>query len=233
MGFVAAPIESLPETSITDVYFTHERGTYMGWYAWTLASSNYLAPVLAGFINDGMGYKWPFFFAAIFAGISFLFLFFFMEETNYDRQSLSALNNDQNSPVVPSPADKKNDATSAGPAGEVKTFGQKLSIIHEPRPFLMHWRAWQILKLLSWPSIFFAGFSYGTYLIWFNVFNATASIVLGGEPYNFKPSIVGLSYLACIVGVTIGCVRISQWLYSSAYKTTGLYSAVDSLTGLR
>lgn len=28
-------------------------------------------------------------------------------------------------------------------------------------------------------------FSYGSYLIWFNVLNATASIVLGGEPYNF------------------------------------------------
>lgn len=45
-GFVGAPIESLCEISITDIYFTHERGTYMGLYAFMLAGSNFLAPVL-------------------------------------------------------------------------------------------------------------------------------------------------------------------------------------------
>jgi MFS family permease len=55
-GFVGAPIESLIEISITDIYFTHERGTYMGLYAFMLAGSNFLAPVLAGFINDGQGH---------------------------------------------------------------------------------------------------------------------------------------------------------------------------------
>jgi MFS family permease len=54
-GFVGAPIESLCEISITDIYFTHERGTYMGLYAFMLAGSNFLAPVFAGFINDGQG----------------------------------------------------------------------------------------------------------------------------------------------------------------------------------
>ena len=56
-GFVGAPIESLCEISITDIYFTHDRGTYMGLYAFMLAGSNFLAPVFAGFINDGQG-KW-------------------------------------------------------------------------------------------------------------------------------------------------------------------------------
>lgn len=54
-GFVGAPIESLCEISITDIYFQHERGTYMGLYAFMLAGSNFLAPILAGFINDGQG----------------------------------------------------------------------------------------------------------------------------------------------------------------------------------
>lgn len=29
-------------------------------------------------------------------------------------------------------------------------------------------------------------FSYGSYLIWFNVLNGTSSIILGSEPYNFR-----------------------------------------------
>lgn len=66
IGFFAAPVEALPETTITDLYFAHERGTFMGWYAWFLASSNFFAPVISGFINDAMSYKWCFFFQAIF-----------------------------------------------------------------------------------------------------------------------------------------------------------------------
>lgn len=30
----------------------------MGLYAFMLAGSNFLAPVLAGFINDGQNWKW-------------------------------------------------------------------------------------------------------------------------------------------------------------------------------
>ncbi|RQM06462.1 hypothetical protein DH86_00002331, partial [Scytalidium sp. 3C] len=52
-GFVGAPIESLCEISVTDIYFTHERGAYLGLYSFMLAGSNFLAPLLAGFINNG------------------------------------------------------------------------------------------------------------------------------------------------------------------------------------
>ncbi|KAK3676857.1 hypothetical protein LTR78_003061 [Recurvomyces mirabilis] len=51
-GFFGAPIESLCEISVTDIYFQHERGTYIALYALLLAGSNFLAPILAGFIAD-------------------------------------------------------------------------------------------------------------------------------------------------------------------------------------
>jgi hypothetical protein len=57
-GFFAAPIEALPEISVSDVFFAHERGTYMGVYAFVLAGSNFFAPVICGFINEYAGYKW-------------------------------------------------------------------------------------------------------------------------------------------------------------------------------
>jgi MFS family permease len=51
-GFFGAPIESLCEISITDIYFTHERSQYMAIYALFLAGSNFSAPIIAGFITD-------------------------------------------------------------------------------------------------------------------------------------------------------------------------------------
>ncbi|KAI0095621.1 MFS general substrate transporter [Daldinia grandis] len=214
-GFFAAPIEALPETSIADLFFAHERGTYLGWYAFTLAGSNFFAPVICGFINDGVGYRWVFYFQAIFCGVTWLFLFFFMEETNYDRRTIGIVAESSHGVLEPNPDDEKGKKVSMDPSdairrslspegrssAETKTFWQRLSIVDQPRPFMMHYRAWQSLKLLSWPVVFYSGFSYGTYLIYFNILNATSSIILGGPPYNFGPSLVGLSYLSCMVGV--------------------------------
>ena len=59
------------------------------------------------------------------------------------------------------------------------------------------------LIFLSFPVIFYAGFSYGSNLVWFNVLNATSSLILSGT-YNFSASMVGLSYISPLVGVAIG-----------------------------
>ncbi|PTB63620.1 MFS general substrate transporter [Trichoderma citrinoviride] len=229
-GFVAAPIEALPETSITDIYFAHERGTYMGWYAWILATSNYFAPVICGFINDSMGYKWPFYFMAIFSAACFVFLFFFLEETNYDRPLVGIIPAAESHGAAALPTDNDNTVMLQG---EEKSYLQKLSLLDKPRPFLMHRRAWQILRLIAWPVVFYSGFSYGTYLIWFNILNATSSIVLGGAPYNFKPSIVGLSYLACVVGVVLGSAYsgiISDWfIIKLARRNRGIFEPEQRL----
>ncbi|KAI0007227.1 major facilitator superfamily domain-containing protein, partial [Xylariaceae sp. FL0662B] len=87
-GFFAAPIEALPEATIVDLFFAHERGNYMGWYAFILAGSNYFAPVICGFINDALGYRWVFYIPAILCGATSVFLLLFMEETNYDRRTV-------------------------------------------------------------------------------------------------------------------------------------------------
>jgi len=50
-----------------------------------LAGSNFFAPIIAGFIADGQGWQWVLYWCAIFCAIGFVFLFFFMKETNYSR----------------------------------------------------------------------------------------------------------------------------------------------------
>lgn len=218
MGFFVAPVEALPEISITDVYFTHERGTYMGVYALTLAGSNYFAPVISGFIAEGQGWQWVFYWPAIFNAATLVVLFFCLEETNYRRvtptenipDSLS-VHRDNPKEVFTFEPSVSLDATKA----HQESFVQRLSIWQPCPGQNMLVRAKRSLTYLGWPVIFYAGFSYGSYLIWFNVLNATASIILGGPPYNFKASMVGLSYVSCCIGVMVGSVvsgRLSDWL---------------------
>ncbi|CAK7221333.1 hypothetical protein SCUCBS95973_004458 [Sporothrix curviconia] len=249
-GFFAAPIEGLPEISVTDVYFAHQRGTYMGIYALNLGVSSYLAPVVCGFINDGQGYRWVFYWFSIFLGVATIFLFFFMEETNYDRATVGVVEDASAPPAsgvavvmaVSASADvEKGDdaakggngdgdgdahaAISASDAGSVpgqtggvyptKTYWQKLALRDKPRPNRFFHRVKQQLLFLGWPVVFYAGFSYGSYLIWFTVMNATASIILGGAPYNFSAAMVGVSYVAPLIGTAVGAAftgRFSDWL---------------------
>lgn len=57
-GFLGAPVESLGEISVADVYFSHQRGKYMAVIAVLLNGAGFLGPTLGGFINDGQGWQW-------------------------------------------------------------------------------------------------------------------------------------------------------------------------------
>ncbi|KAF2826812.1 MFS general substrate transporter, partial [Ophiobolus disseminans] len=242
MGFFVAPIEALPEISVTDIYFTHQRGAYMGLYAFSLAGSNYFAPVICGFIAERQGWQWVFYWPAIFNACTFVFLFFFMEESNYVRKTSGIVTAPDSPPaglragMVDS--EKAHPVTSQSTASievgtATKTFAQKLSLWQPSPGQNMIGRAGRSLKYLSWPVIAYCGFSYGSYLILFNILNATASIILGGAPYNFSASMVGLSYLSCVVGVIVGSLtsgRLSDWLtIKLARRNNGVMEAEHRL----
>ncbi|KAG9675500.1 MFS general substrate transporter, partial [Aureobasidium melanogenum] len=222
-GFFGAPIESLCEISVTDVWFQHERGTYLGLYALLLAGSNYLAPVLAGFIADGQGWKWVLYWCAIFCGIGFVFLFFFMEETNYSRHSITGIAPDIGVQLErTSTALKMNEKDTRPDDGDLasETGSPATPDKFKRKIYFDKLKLWQKSDLqkdnhivgmttrplifLTFPVILYAGFSYGSNLIWFNVLNGTASSILGSAPYNFPASMVGLSYVSPLIGVAIG-----------------------------
>lgn len=88
-----------------------------------------------------------------------------------------------------------------------KTFYQKLKLFDKQELRYPNGLKDMILRpliFLSFPVIFYAGFSYGSSLIWFNVLNGTASLILSGQPYGFSSSIVGLAYLSPFIGMILG-----------------------------
>jgi hypothetical protein len=170
---------------------------------------------------------------AIFLGVGFVFCFFFMEETNYDRAPVEMVDS---SPVSPASSQiavdsKDPEKTSAIPKVEPeptviastsyprKTYLQKLALLDKPRPNNILTMMYRPLVFLSFPVIAYAGFSYGSSLIWFNVMNATAGLILAYPPYNFSASLVGASYTSAVIGVGVGAFvsgllgdKITLWL---------------------
>jgi hypothetical protein len=160
---------------------------------------------------------------AIFLAIGFVFCFLFMEETNYDRAPIEMIQTPIGTPGTMTPNEGTlsssldpektaavpiSEANSDRIPGEVefkpKTYIQKLSLFDKKREFNLFRMMIRPLLFFSLPSVVYAGFSYGSNLIWFNVLNGTASLILSAAPYNFPASMVGLSYISPLIGVAIG-----------------------------
>ena len=222
-GFMNAPIEALPELSVTDVYFAHERGFYMALYALVIVASNFFAQVICGWINVGQNFQWVFYWPGIFLACTFVFLFFFMEETNYDRKTINILESTaspapsldpNNHPSLEKSSPPPTSSTPAAPPPTPKSYLRKLALCSpttlRATPNLFLHRILLQLRYLSWPIVLYSGFAYGSTLIWFNVLNATASLVLSAPPYSFSSGLVGTSYISCLIGVGLAFLFLGR-----------------------
>lgn len=146
-----------------------------------------------------------------------------MEETNFYREQRSGIISFGPGPKLP---EEPSLATQRVVAGETKyensntssvapttvsqrakSYPQKLKVYDPTSPKYtgrLQSMVFRPLILFSFPVIVYAGFSYGSNLIWFNVLNGTASLILSGKPYGFSSSMVGLSYLSPLLGAVLG-----------------------------
>lgn len=238
IGIVVSPIESLCEVTVFDLYFAHNRGTYMGLYVFVLFGSNFLAPLIAGWFNDAYGWRWTMHFGTIICAVSFLIMFFFMEETMYFREhGIEGEHVDM--PEHPFPEGREK-STSSGrtvleetaPAISTATF--TTTSVH--RDVNLGWRRYSFFKtvpgrpsniemlhmayrpivmIFRFPTVAWAGFLYGINLAWYNVLNGTASPVLTTEPYKWSAALVGCVYTGPIIGAAVASVwsgKAADWI---------------------
>ena len=98
---------------------------------------------------------------------------------------------------------------------EVRSYLQRLKFYtptqRRPSPSAFFESVWLPLYLLRYPSIVFSGILIGSVLAWYNVLIGVIAEVFGGTPYNFSADMTGLTYIACTLGATAGCL-VSGWL---------------------
>ena len=127
-----------------------------------------------------------------------------MEETNYHRELSPGRKTKVGSSADPSTETPQADSNATGTN---KSFWSRLKVFDRKAlryPNHLKGMVLRPLIFLSFPVIFYSGFSYGSNLIWFNVLNGTASLILSGKPYGFSSSIVGLCYFSPLIGVILG-----------------------------
>ena len=148
-----------------------------------------------------------------------------MEETNYHRHGTNAKIHSGDNPMIHESGIEKGQGDKIKTYGKLiilantikedrqnisvkgKTFFDKLKLFDKQElqyPNRLKEMVLRPLIFLSFPVISYAGFSYGSNLVWFNVLNGTTSLILSKEPYTFGSSIIGLAYIAPFIGMAIG-----------------------------
>lgn len=83
LGVFEAPIESIVPSTVTDIFFLHERGEKVSVYGLSVLGGNELGPMVSAFIIQSLGMNWAFFIVAIFIAANTISIFFFMPETMF------------------------------------------------------------------------------------------------------------------------------------------------------
>lgn len=179
LGFGAAPFEALVAISIADVWFAHERGSKLGTYVFGLAFGSFIGPLCAGFMAVNQGWRWIYWWGAIFNGALVILFYFTFEESRFIR-SADAIegqtnNEDAERPVTPSfyiiTDEKKGDkqtATEDPDLNREMSHGRKAGDVFDADGFTIQLRIfklypepwaeivsqmWRPLKVFSFPAV--------------------------------------------------------------------------------
>ncbi|KAH6962448.1 major facilitator superfamily domain-containing protein [Ilyonectria sp. MPI-CAGE-AT-0026] len=237
IGFGGAISETLVQITLADTFFVHQYATMNALYLFVQATGSFLGPVAGGYIISGMGWRWIFWWTAIFIGATFIAGFFLAEETSYvPNLTAHPLQHSQDTTTQDLEEKKKADieaidATDAGsvtlPKNTRKPLRQRLALItkndvhikpHFYQPFSM---------LIRIPAIMYVTLTFGSLLSWYSAMFSVAASMLPLPPYNFTVVQVGLFFLAPFVGAVIATPLtgpLSDWMILRlAKRNNGVY----------
>lgn len=235
-GFGAAPVDSLVQISTTDIFFAHERGTRLSWFAFALGTGSYLGPVAAGWISVNQSWRWCFWYLVVFFGIILPLQIFTLEESVY-RRPLTAWDisggQEEVSPEESRAPTEKSYSTSASakesmitsatpittikkPSRQRMSYRQRLSLFHTENATPTPW--WPLLifpfRLVTFPAVMWVGFLGGVQIMWLSLLSDTQSELFAEAPYNFGIAAVGDTNIAAFVGGIFGMLwggPLSDW----------------------
>ncbi|KAH6880728.1 serine/threonine kinase 16 [Thelonectria olida] len=222
--------ESLMPMVVSDIFFLHERGRFMGTYFFALFNSMFLGPIIAGACAEHFS-SWRTFYWIIssFSALSCLLILFLHPETRYTRRPVALGAAEGTSTEAPSPPGEKHEIdqveVSANP-----TYDRDQSL-GKGRPAKYQFKILQpsdkdpITKislhvitpfvLLQYPIVIFGSWMLAFPASGLLTLNYTESMALTASPYNFDDGEVGLSNLALVCGGTLGVFTagpVSDWV---------------------
>ncbi|KAF2260364.1 MFS general substrate transporter [Lojkania enalia] len=206
-GIASAPLETLVTSTVSDLFFVHQRGTFLSIWGCMLASGVLLGQTISGAIIERISFEATFGISAlIFIPILFL-MFFVVVETTYGGPRAQKIN-----------AEEKEKSFVTIELDEKETYRQKLRLFRGRLSRESYWKGViKPLPLIAYPAVFFSTIVYGSYFTWLITISLLAVSAFSAPPYNLSPGQIGLTNLP-LLGVALIGSPISGWMADAVVK---------------
>ncbi|KIW18236.1 hypothetical protein PV08_02524 [Exophiala spinifera] len=212
-GFGSGPAYSTNETSIVDIMFLHQRGTWLGIYCLVLLLGNFLPPVAAGYIVEAQGWQWCFKYLLIFMGVATILLVFGAEETLYVREEEGETSPSETSAQHHQHPHDNGISTDHANA----TYLQRMTLFRRDTRIKLSYMAlvFNPFRLMLFPAVVWASLMLSLATFMTSIVVTTQAGFFSAPPYNFGANALGLMYFAIIIGMVFGAILggpLSDWI---------------------
>ncbi|PSR76563.1 major facilitator superfamily domain-containing protein [Coniella lustricola] len=237
MGLGGAISETIVQVTIADLFFVHQYATVNALFLFAQATGASLGPVAAGYVIDGQGWRWMWWWCAIFLGITLIVVFFCFEETIYTAvyEGVPAYTSpDEVEAPKQDPDDTKMTQTTSDQLAAVgslkkKPLRRRLQLVTNTNTAIKHHFYQPFLMLIKFPAIAYAAITYGSLLALFSILGTVLAAYLTYSPWDFSPANVGLFNVASFVGSLAGTIMVSiasdRLVIVMAKRNSGVYEA--------
>ncbi|OAG02758.1 MFS transporter-like protein [Paraphaeosphaeria sporulosa] len=207
-GMASAPLETLVTSTVSDLFFVHQRGTRLSIWGMMLASGVLLGQTISGAIIQNLSFESTFGITAIMYILIMVGLYFVVVETTYNgpRNGESKIQIEEKGSFFEIGTSEKESYRD-----RLRLFRGRLS----PESF---WKGvWKPVPLIAYPAVLFSTVVYGTYFTFLLTISVLAVTALSLPPYNLNPAQIGLTNLPLLLVGFIGS-PISGWMADWAAK---------------
>lgn len=211
LGAFEAPIESIVPSTVTDMFFLHDRGEKISLYGLSVLSGNELGPLFSALIIQRYGMGWAFWIVGFFIFLNAITILLVMPETKYTGVRPSIISHSdavEDKDVIASQVEKDGDHRGRVVSDESQL--RKQTLVHEmafwskPDPTVNLRKAFlRPFILLTYPTVVWASFIYGLSLGW-NVILGSVVAQLFAPQYGFDSQAQGLVFISPFIGSLVG-----------------------------
>lgn len=234
-GLGGAISETIVMITIVDLFFVHQHARMNGVFLFMQSLGTTGGPIAAGYIAVAQGWRWIWWWAAIFLGLQLIAVVLFFEESKYVPPA--SQHADATTPGLEKDELKEGDShfiedsTHPIPTTDQipprKPLSQRLALVTKTDISIARHFYQPLLVFFSFPAVTFAAISYGILLALFSVAGAAGAYFLIEPPYSFTPSAIGLFHLGGFIGAALGTAiggPMSDWaIVRLARRNNGIF----------
>lgn len=238
-GIGGAISETIVMITIVDMFYLHQHARMNGLFLMIQSIGAFGGPLAAGFIVDSQGWRWMWWWTAIFLGVNLVLVLLFFEETKYiptlssqqpSQQARSPFQEEQKITIDTKGAESPEQDGNQSEADAIpppKPYSQRLALYTKTDTPIRHHFYQPPIMFFTFPAVTYAAVIWGSLLAWFATVSSANSFFLLQPPYNFTPSGVGLFSLGPGIGTILGIITgapLSDWsIVWLAKRNMGIY----------